>query len=766
MHSARCTVFLLILASVRAPLVRASDEVPAALEHAASEQIVVVGTSPLPGSDGPVYAADIDQDEDEGIGTLPGVTVQGARDVVPSEALLDRGSPQSIVNERVIHEIASPVGDFGTVANFTPSFVSSAPNGPGFDAAKSQTLRGFVDGQFNVTMDGIPFADPDSFAHHSTSYFPVSMLDHLIIDRSPGAAPDLGYASFGGSVNLFSESIPDQARARAYASYGSFNTSLIGTTVNTESPQTSGRTGLLATIEYSHSDGAMSYSPGDKDDVLLKSVSLLGDVRLTALYTYDRYHFYNPGNITAADLASYGSSYGYNNDPGTANYYGYSATERSSDFGYVKVESLFAGSWGVEDRLYTYSYDNTGLSLKGDQTSSPVGSGFPGISPTDIAGRTSYVDYRTVGNDLRVNQHAPSGTVLFGLWAEHSWQNASRLGLDLTTGMPYDANKKAHSPVNYAFDAHLNTLQPYAEYAWQTTEDLRVRFGLRYRDVTRDFDASVIQNFLPGTSGQVSKTVHSTLPSIDAAYRLGEESSVFAQVSKGSLVPSQSFFYTSNPTAGNQVDPETSTAVQLGVVRQTTHYGIGFDVYNINFDNYVSTIVQNGDTLYVNSGSVRYRGVETEGHVNLGLGVTAVANASLIRATFQQSGMTSPIEMAGDTIPYAPSYTGLLGLVYGQGPWGASLLTKFVGTEYQGKNGSADGGTYRVNAYSYTNATVTRNLIDWLGAQRVRLTFAINNLWNSDAITDNAGPSIAAPNSNLLNVLARRNYMISVVADL
>jgi iron complex outermembrane receptor protein len=713
-----------------------------------------------------VQAADVDQDKDEAINTLSEVTVQGARDKVPSEALLDRGSPQSIVNEQVIHEIASPVGDWGSIANFTPSFVSTAPNGPGFDAAKNQTLRGFVDGQFNVTMDGIPFGDPDNFGHHSTSYFPVEMLDHVIIDRSPGAAPDLGYASFGGSVNLYSESIPDQSRARLYASYGSFNTTLVGTTLNTASPQTSGQTGVLATIETSHSDGAMSYSPGNKDDVLLKSVSLVGTVRVTVLYTYDRYHFYNPGSVTTTDLASYGSSFGFNNDPGTANYYGYSATERSSDFGYVKLESNFARNWGVEDRLYTYSYDNTGLSLKGDQTSSPIGNGFPGISPTDIAGRTSYEDYRTVGNDFRVNHRDPYGIFLIGLWAEHSWQNESRLGLDLTTGMLYDVNKKSQSPVYYDFDAHLNTLQPYAEYAWQATRDLRVRFGLRYRDVTRDFDASVIQNFLPATPAQVSKTVNSTLPSIDATYRLGESGNVFAQVSKGSLVPSQSFFYTAHPDLGNQANPETSTAVQLGLVRQTPHYGIGFDVYNIDFDNYVSTIVQDGDTLYVNSGAVRYRGVETEGHVLLGAGVTAVANASLLRATFQQSGMTSPIEMAGDTIPYAPSYTGLLGLTYGQGPWGASLLTKFVGTEYQGKNGSADGGAYRVNAYSYTNATVTRNLIDWLGVRNVRLTFAVNNLLNSDAITDNAGPSIAAPNPNLVNVLPRRSYMLSVVTDL
>ncbi len=713
-----------------------------------------------------LQAADIDQDKDEAINTLTEVTVQGARDKVPSEALLDRGSPQSIVNAQAIHEIASPVGDWGTVANFTPGFVSSAPNGPGFDAAKGQSLRGFVDGQFNVTMDGIPFADPDNFAHHSTSYFPVEMLDHVIIDRSPGAAPDLGYASFGGSVNLYSESIPDAARARLYAGYGSFNTTLLGATLNSASPQAAGETGVLATIETSHSDGAMSYSPGDKDDVLLKSVSLIGSVRITALYACDRYHFYNPGSVTTADLASFGSSFGFNNVPGTANYYGYAATERTSDFGYVKAESLFDGNWGVEDRLYTYSYDNTGLSLKGDQSASPIGSGFAGISPTDIAGRTSYEDYRTVGNDFRLNHRDPYGVLLLGLWAEHSWQNESRVGLDLTTGMPYDVNKTAQSPVYYDFDAHLNTLEPYAEYAWQATPDLRIRFGLKYRDVTRDLNASVIQNYLPGTPGQISKDVDSTLPSIDATYRLAEGSNVFAQLSKGSLVPSQSFFYTANPALGNQANPETSTAAQLGFVRQTAHYGIGFDVFNIDFDNYVSTIVQDGDTLYVNSGSVRYRGAEAEGHVQLGAGLTAVANASLLRATFQQSGMTSALEMAGDTIPYAPSYTGLLGLVYGQGPWGASLLTKFVGTEYQGKNGSADGGTYRVNAYSYTNATLTRNLRDRAGVKNVRLTFAINNLLNSEAVTDNAGPSSALPASYLVNVLPRRNFMVSVVTDL
>jgi iron complex outermembrane receptor protein len=127
--------------------------------------------------------------------------------------------------------------------------------------------------------------------------------------------------------------------------------------------------------------------------------------------------------------------------------------------------------------------------------------------------------------------------------------------------------------------------------------------------------------------------------------------------------------------------------------------------------------------------------------------------------------MTSLLQHSGDTIAYAPDYTGLAGLVYAQGPWSASLWAKFVGSEYQGKNGSADGATYKVKAYSYTNATATRNLDNLPGVQNLRLTLGINNLFNSHAVTDNAGPSIGNPNADLVNVLARTNFTLSAVAD-
>lgn len=702
---------------------------------------------------------------DEPADTVEKVVIQATKQATPpSEAVPGQGSPQSVVSSEVIQTVVSPVGDFGTIADLTPGYVSSAPNGPGFDAAKNMTLRGFADGQFNITMDGIPFADPDSFTHHSTSYFPASMLDHVVIDRSPGTAADLGYASFGGSINLYSEELPDAARERFFGSYGSFNTSLIGTTLSTARPQEPGQSGVLGTLEYAHSDGAMADSPGNKIDVLVKEESLLGPVRLTALYAYDSYHFYNPGSITTTELATYGPSYGYVSNLASPDDYHYSGTARSTDFGYVKLDAPDLGAWQLAQTLYTYSYRNTGVSLKGDQTSSPIGSGYLGISPTDIAGRLTDEAYRVVGDDLHASYTDSAGVLLLGAWAEHAWQNEWRDAEDLTTDELYDANKNAQSPVYFAFDAHLSTIQPYAQYTLKTWDPLQVQVGVRWRDVLRDFDAATVQSFLPGTDGTVTHRVTATLPSMDITYRLAEKTSIYLEAAQGSLVPSQSFLYTAHPAAGDQVNAEKALTTQLGIVRQTEAYALGLDVYNINFDNYVSTIVLDGDTLYVNSGSALYRGIEAEGHLDLGAGLALVANGSLSRATFEQSGITSAVQKAGDTLPFAPRYTGLVGLVLGRGRLGASLLTKFVGTEYQGPNGSADGATYRVGAYSYTNATLTYSFPHLLGTENVRLNFAIDNLLGSDAITDNAGPSAMGP--DLVNVLPRRAFVGSFIADL
>ena len=69
-----------------------------------------------------------------------------------------------------------------------------------------------------------------------------------------------------------------------------------------------------------------------------------------------------------------------------------------------------------------------------------------------------------------------------------------------------------------------------------------------------------------------------------------------------------------------------------------------------------------------------------------------------------------------------------------------------------------------MGAYSYTNMAVTRYLTDPHASDEVSVTLSLDNLWNSDAVTDSAGPSALGP--DLVNVLPRRSVMLSVAARL
>jgi iron complex outermembrane receptor protein len=704
--------------------------------------------------------------EEEAPVALEAVRVNGVSDDARSELthiLLDSTRPQSWVTRQTIEDIASPFSDFGTLANLTPSFASSAPNGNGFDAAKNMTLRGFPDGQFNVTLDGIPFADPDGFSHHSTSFFPASSIERIVVDRSPGGGTSLGYATIGGSLNIASLAIPSDAEALVYGAYGSFATSQTGVRLNTARPKVDGDMGLMANIQHLQTNGAMTNADGHRDDALLKAESRFNDMRLTLLYSFDDYHFKNPASVSTAQIDQFGPDFGFTAAPGVPTYAGYAKTDRQADFGYARLQASLGAGVNLIETLYTYSYSNQGLSLKGDLTSSPVGNGF-GIPATDIGGRLSDNRYRTVGNILQLERNDASGVLRGGLWLEHSRQTSTRNALDLTTGAPYNANTSAGSPVLFDYDSRLDTVQPFVEYEWHASDALKVLSGLRYQRVRRGFEASVVPNSLPGTNGDVGRRVNSLLPSVEGNYAFVPETHAYVQWSKGALVPNQSFFYTSDPSQGNQAKPQTAQALQGGVIHAAGPLQLTVDAYWIDLKDYISTLNIGGDTQYINNGKVRYRGLEAEGNIDLGAGFTAVANASLIRAQFRTSGVTSATQQAGDTIPFAPSYTALVGLLYARGAWNASLLTKFVGVEYQGKNGSSDAASFRVNPYNYTNLTLSRALDDVTALHHAALSLQVSNVQDRNPVTDAAGPSLAGP--PLVNVLARRSYLLTFRCNL
>ena len=157
------------------------------------------------------------------------VTVQEsvslATETAPSGNTLDADSARTEISSAFIQNFMAPVADFAEVVNLAPGTFSLNPNGIGLGQGKTY-FRGFQDGQYTMTFDGIPFEDTNSPTHHSWASFPSQWISSTDFDRSPGQASDFGPTNFGGSINLKSPELQADPDIRGTFSYGSFNTQL------------------------------------------------------------------------------------------------------------------------------------------------------------------------------------------------------------------------------------------------------------------------------------------------------------------------------------------------------------------------------------------------------------------------------------------------------------------------------------------------------------------------------------------------------------
>lgn len=719
---------------------------------------------------------------DDGNGTEP----TGKKAVTPaagaalSQAPLQAQSPQSQISSEYIHNQLTPVADYGSMIRIAPSYSSSSPNGTGLSEAKNQTLRGFPDGQFNVTYDGLPFGDTNDFTHHTTSYFPSATIGSINIDRSPGSASQLGYATFGGSINMLSPALSPVAQFSFGQTFGSHNTLQTDLGVTTGVSPSLGDNNLMVNAHYLHSDGALTNSDVRDSNIYVKDQLPLGEnTLLTVLYTYNKINFNNPDGTTLNDAHKYGYDYGLSKDPTRADYIGYNYQDKDTDFGYISLDHDFGSGWTANNKFYSYYYNNISHELNGDTTSSPlsaVKAAKPyttGQAGTDIAGAIKVNEYRTNGDVASAIHTDAMGTFTGGLWLEHTNNSRNRNAVDFTTDTPYNQNA-TYGPTFYNMKDYVDNRQGFAEYAWNALPQLTVTPGLRYQSFERTLWATINQNNLPGTNGEeISKTWNSFLPSLAANYRFTPLWSGYAQVSKGTLAPNLNTLYSGNPLTNNNVDPQSSLAYQIGTVLKAERYTFNMDAYLINFDNYITKTGSGQNATYFNSGGVRYEGLEAEGNVLLGYGFGIYGNASLNHATFTEDGVGSQAWKSGQTISFVPKYTAALSLNYDQNVYHASLATKFVGSMYQGSNGEADGSLYKVDAYSVTNLTLARDLTDLTSkVKNLRLTFGVANLFNTNAITDNMGPAASDtshgtdPNQFLYYFVPARSYFVSLRGDI
>jgi len=736
-----------------------SVDVESGAGRPAAPSAPVVSNAPAPGA--PPIASDAAIGVNAPVGSAPALAV--------AQQSLNATEPGSVISGKILRDVVIPSGDYNEAGKFTPNFVSNNPNGPLGDSKSS--WRGFQDGQFNITFDGIPFGDANNPSHHSAAYFPSAFLGQVVIDRGPGPASQVGYATFGGTMALKSFQLSDTFGGNVETSFGAFNTNTQSITVQSGYNKEF-QTRALIQYEHSFTDGEYQYGHYNQNNLLLKIEKQLGDVTATVFGTYGTEQYNNVTGITYQQWQLYGKNYGaVNNNPTTQQYYGYNNSHKQTDMDYIDLKYSFLG-FNIDNKAYTYAYwypleqnNAVNQTIEGANNSTNGGSlttikvpiagstktttvTINGVANGDVTGHLQVNNYRAYGDILNISRDldygALSGQLRFGLWYEFVFNYRSQPYIDYTTGMTYAQLGNAPNVSTILnLKSEINNVQPFIEYEWKPTDRLSITPGYKWEAFTRIHDAVVNQTTLAPL--YYTGTYYANLPFLTARYKLTDEWTVYGQASKGFLAPTVSAFYVFAPTA-NSIQPQSTTNYQIGAVFKNRDITADFALYQQRLTNFPITYTYASQQTYENGGTARYEGAEFQGTYAFGkyVGMNGFAVTSalgLSNAKYVQGANT------GLAVGDAPRYTAAGGLIYDDKTFFGSLLQKVTGDQYgsQGQIANVPGNIVTLNkvaAYASTDFVAGYRYTlpeTFTFGKQLEFKLGVTNIFDHRAVADISG---------------------------
>ena len=661
--------------------------------------------------------------------------------LAPSAASLDAIQPTSVIDERFIRDGLRFNSNFDDIIKYAPSITVTSPEGPGMGKSENISLRGFQDGQFNITLDGIPFGDASDLHHTTSAYFNNHVLGQAEIDRGPGGGATIGNATFGGTIALRTRDPIDVDGITPYMTVGSWNTIAGG--VNAD--ETLGNTRVFADISKESSDTYLKGTDDRREHAFIKTITTLSpDTTLTFVSNYNQEHQNTVQGATKEEIQKYGWRYGLSDDPALQTYKGYNDAAYYSSFTYVGLATKL-GDWSVDNKTYydTFTHWSSKTTDASDDDAADNGVQFYSATGKktakaahDVPAKIANAGFHAFGDVLRFERELGPGTLQTGMWLERSEDARYQLPIDATTGQA--TGTKYGKLYNYLFSDRTDTFQPYAQYDWNITDTLTLSPGVRYDTVTRQMNAP-ISKANTAVSQYDSANYNAMLPSLSLHDRISDQWSAYVQVARGFLAPPVDVIETA---ASKRLDPEMTTNYQFGTAYATREFTFGADIYYIDFSNYLAdtfVATDNGnEETYINAGGAIYKGAEAEATWAITHTLSLYGNVSYNKATYKNTGVQ---------IAATPKVTAALGLLYSspQGYFG-SLMAKYAGMQYGYDNVTdANGNTVfqdgaHIGGYMTTDAAFgfRTDHGPW-GLKGWSASVDINNLFNVHKIIGYAG---------------------------
>ena len=512
-----------------------------------------------------------------------------------------------------------------------------------------------------------------------------------------------------------------------------------------------------------NSDGYLTNSSFGSKNLTFKYEQPIGSKTLLTIFSSNNSNFYYQSDgskgITEAQAAIYGKNFGLSSDPTKALYYGYGRVEKTTTFDYIRLQSDLGCGWGVDNTSYYVWYGNNTLSadsaIPGDGRSSVITTqgGSKGAA-TQMPGYIKLNQYTIYGDVVKITKQTDAGLFRTGLWFETTDTFRSRYDYNLFGMTPnYKEKNVAGIGSNILYDqgSSWKNYQPFAEFEWAATDNLKVTPGIKLMKWQQSIDAKVLDKGAR-QAAKIDNEFNATLPFLTLNYQIDKTSSVYAQYAQGMLVPDISYYYSPSYNK-TSITPQTSSNYQIGYVHKSSNLTFDADIYYIDFANKLTQDLTSVDPVYYNGGGVTYKGIEGQVAYAVGNGFSLYTNASFNSAKSKETSLR---------IANAPETTAALALLYNDSGLSSSLVYKYVGNQF------ADAAELlTINPYSTLDYSIGYTFKSpGLGVKSMKVNLGVYNILDhkdviNASMTSKTGPSAA----DLFTWQPERSFMATVKLD-
>ena len=614
--------------------------------------------------------------------------------------------------------------DLPILLNFLPSVVTTSDAGAGIGYTGIR-VRGVSPQSTNITINGIPFNDPESMGTFWVNLPDfTSSIQSLQLQRGIGTSTN-GSGAFGASINISTDNISQTPYAEISSSFGSFNTRKNTIKFSTgkinDVFEFSGRFSKIDSdgyVDRAFSDLKSYFIQGTylKGSTLIKAISFAGHEK-----TYQSWY-----GLTMDQLKENRRQNPYTYENEIDNY----KQDHYQLHWNEKINNFWSFNLGLNytyGRGYFEQYrEDDNIDTYGGIVSSDTNSNGEKTDTTDLIRR------RWLDNDFYVfnsSLNFVKNKIDLTISSSYSSYVGDHFG-EVIWARTFSSNGKIRDRY-YEGLGEKKDLSFFTKLLYSIDEKIEFYSDLQYRNVKYN------------TSGTTSDLVNMVIdksygffnPKIGLSYKLNPNSLLYVSYARANREPNRTD-YESNP----DIQPERLNDIEFGWRLRNKNMSLNLNSYFMLYDEQLiltGEIDDVGNPKRTNSGSSYRIGLEIENRINISELFSFETNLTL--SSNKNKNIFSMVDGAlynyGKTnISFSPSFVGSNAIIYQPSEKiSLSLLSKYVGKQYMG---NTDQPNSILESYFVNDINITYSIKPEKIFQSVSINFLINNILNKEYISN------------------------------